>query len=164
MTGPRFWTTSKPQAQRVVRCAWSCACQWCDMLTECSHVWPGDDLEEKKHWPQCSMFQCWWTSRSSELARSERVMWPSEPGFDQHDRLPDLHEDLPMRPTVSQSASLWCGLGWAWVDGGVYGCDTRPVCGGGGSVLALSVDGQSRQEVQWDERTPAWWSVAGAAL
>lgn len=110
-----FLDDSKPQAQRVVRCAWSCACQWCDMLNECSHFWPGDDLEGKKHWPQCSMFQCWWTSRSSELARSERVRWPSEPGFDQHDRLPDLHEDcLCGRQSVNRSV---CGVEWVGVGG-----------------------------------------------
>lgn len=63
--------------------------------------------------------------------------------------------------SIGQSV-VWKGL--AWVDGGVHGCDTRPVCGGGGPSLPLSVDGKSRQELQWDERTPAWWSVAGAAL
>lgn len=37
-----FRDDSKPQAQRVVRCLWSCACQWCDVLTECSHFLAGE--------------------------------------------------------------------------------------------------------------------------
>lgn len=35
------WDDSKPQAQRVVRCVWSCACQWCDVLITCSHFGQG---------------------------------------------------------------------------------------------------------------------------
>lgn len=48
-----FWDDSKAQAQRVVRCLWSCACQWCDVLTVCFHFWPGNGLKGKEHWLQC---------------------------------------------------------------------------------------------------------------
>lgn len=50
----------KPQAQKIVRSVWSCACQWCDILFECTHSWPGDEPEDREHWTQCSMFQCRW--------------------------------------------------------------------------------------------------------
>lgn len=120
-----IWDDSKPQAQRVVRCLWSCACQWCDVLTECSRFWPGNGLEGKKHWSQCSMFQCWWTSRSSVFGCSERVMCSPKPGFDQHDGLPDRHENclcgrLSVSQFVCQSVGgvAWHGMnGWRVVPG-----------------------------------------------
>lgn len=40
----------------------------------------------------------------------ERVRWPAKPGFDQHDRLPDLHENcLCGRLSVREFVCLAAG-------------------------------------------------------
>lgn len=53
------------------------------------------------------------------FACSERVRWPAKPGFDQHDRLPDLHDNCPCgRVSVREFVCLAAGgVRWDVVNG-----------------------------------------------
>lgn len=122
-----FWDENKPQAQRLVRCLWSCACQWCDILTECSHFGQGTISKVKR--TLAALFHVL-APVDIEIERiclfRERVRWPAKPGFDQHDRL-DLHVNyLCGRLSVREfclSRRRWCGMGWyEWM-----ACGAKPL-------------------------------------
>lgn len=82
----------------------------------------------------------------------ERVRWPAKLGFDQHDRLPDLHDNCPCgRLSVSEFVCLAAGgVGWDGMNG--LACSARP-------VLTLE-EGPFLP----DEYLPRWWNEMNGPL